>query len=81
MGAHNTNMQVLKVYLVQVEQEEPFRLNLAEVYSIDHEHRALRKEEVLWLTEERDPRLITLRIRQVIVGWKSGVSFYLASCC
>ena len=54
---------MLKVYLVQVEQEEPFRLNLEEVYSIDNEHRALCKEEVLWLTEERDPQLITLRIR------------------
>ena len=57
---------MLKIYLVQVEQEEPFRLNLEEVFSIDNEQRALRREEVLWLTEERDPRLITLRIRQGI---------------
>ena len=62
---------MLKIYLVEVGQEEPFRLNLEEVYSINNEQRALRREEVLWLTEQRDPRLITLRIRQVI-GMRSG---------
>lgn len=56
-------VKVLKVYLVKISQEEPFRLDLEEIYSIDSTDRSLQREEVLWLTEERDPRLITLRIR------------------
>lgn len=57
--------QVHKVYLVKVEQEDPFRVDLEEVYSIDHEDRVLRKEVVNRTTNETDPTLITLRIRSV----------------
>ena len=58
------------MYLIRVEQDEPFRLDLEQVYSIDHKDRVLQKEEVLWLTEERDPRLITLRIRQAAAAFR-----------
>ena len=62
--------QVYKVYLIKVEQEEPFRLNLEDVFSLDHATRELRKEHVTRLTEETDPTNITLRIRCI----------YLISC-
>ena len=46
-----------------MEQDEPFRLNLEEVFSLDHATRELRKEHVTRLTEETDPTNVTLRIR------------------
>ena len=58
-------IQVLKVYLIQVEQQEPFRLNLREVYSIDHATRVLTQETIYGLTEETDPALITLSITYI----------------
>jgi len=54
--------KVLKVYLVRVQQQEPFRLDLREVYSLDHASRVLCRETVYGLTQETDPALITLSI-------------------
>ncbi len=59
-------LQVHKVYLVKVEQEDPFRVNLEEVYSVDHQTRVLQKELVSRTTNETDPTLITLRIRSAL---------------
>ena len=72
-------MQVLKVYLVQVQNEEPFRLDLENVYSIDQSDRVLQKEEVLWLTDQRDPRLITLRIRYQNISQQAAFQLQDAS--
>lgn len=60
------------MYLVEIVEQDPYRLNLESVYSIDNKERVLQKEEVQRATEETDPTLITLRIRCVLATPDDG---------
>ncbi len=55
-------LQVLKVYLIKVEQQEPFRLDLTQVFSVDHATKEICRETILGLAKETDVTRHTLSI-------------------
>ena len=56
-------LQVKKVYLIQITELVPRRLDLETVWMLDAESRSVQKAEVERLTDLDDPTELVLRIR------------------